>query len=399
MENTTRSIADPALAALFSPGGVIDLDGIVVGERSALQQSPMWRATMVICQQLASLPMPSYTDLGGGRREPVASIFDEPDGPDGQTVFEWKETMYAQLVLHGRAGALKIQTGLGGLARLQLRHPYTWSVSLPTIDEYKSGRLPVGGLWFDVSLDDGSQRRYDARDFWYVPDVALDGRCGVGLLQIARESLKTTIAGEAASAQLFANGALIRAIAVPADADEDIEADIPQIRRELDTRLHGPENAGKIALLNARLNIQNVAMTAVDAQLLQSRQFQIEEVARWTGVPPHILMQTEKQTSWGTGVDEQNRALGRTVLAPKANRVEQRASRLLARPRFAEVDFTKLERPSPDREIELDLSQVAAGVMTIDEYRAKRGWKPLPATVPATAPAADDPGKAGAGDA
>jgi HK97 family phage portal protein len=119
-------------------------------------------------------------------------------------------------------------------------------------------------------------------------------------------------------------------------------------------------------------------MTATDAQFLQSRQFQIEEISRWTGVPPHLLMQTEKQTSWGTGVEEQNRALGRTVLLPWAQRVEHRASRLLAVPRWVEFEFAGLERPSPDREIELLLAQVAGGLLTVNEARAYRNLPPLP---------------------
>jgi HK97 family phage portal protein len=119
-------------------------------------------------------------------------------------------------------------------------------------------------------------------------------------------------------------------------------------------------------------------MSATDAQFLQSRQFQIEEISRWTGVPPHLLMQTEKQTSWGTGVDEQNRALGRTVLSPWAQRLEGRGSRLLANPRWVELEFAGLERPSPDREIELLIQQVQAGLLTVNEARKVRNLPPLP---------------------
>jgi HK97 family phage portal protein len=121
-------------------------------------------------------------------------------------------------------------------------------------------------------------------------------------------------------------------------------------------------------------------MTNSDAQFLQSRQFQIEEISRWTGVPPHLLMQTDKQTSWGTGVDEQNRAMGRTVLAPWASRLEQRASRLLAKPRWVEFDFSGLERPSPKDEVALIISEIGAGLLTVDEGRALRNRPPLPQT-------------------
>jgi hypothetical protein len=89
-------------------------------------------------------------------------------------------------------------------------------------------------------------------------------------------------------------------------------------------------------------------------------------------------MSSEKSTSWGTGLEEQNRAMARTVLAPWANRFEQRASRLLARPRWAEFDFHGLERPAPDVEIGLLIQQVQAGLLSVDEARAIRNLPPLP---------------------
>jgi HK97 family phage portal protein len=170
---------------------------------------------------------------------------------------------------------------------------------------------------------------------------------------------------------------MISGLATPQDEGLDISDDIPKIRQELNRNVLGYENAGTIALVNRRLQFTPWTMTAQQAQFLESRQFQIEEIARWSGVPPHLLMQTDKQTSWGTGVDEQNRGLSKFVLGHWAQRVEQRASRVLARPRWCAFDFAGLERPNYQVESATDLAEVAAGVMTIDEYRAKRGRPPL----------------------
>lgn len=382
-KNQTLSISDPRLVALFG-GGVVDLDSVVVSEHTALGLSAFYRALSLISGTLASLPFRSYRE-GAQGREPVSSIFDDPDGPDGQTVYEWKESAFLHLLLHGRAGALKLKTGAGSLVRLPLVHPLCFRECLPTPDEVQRGEIPLGGLWFDVFMNDGSQVRLDANDFWYVPGLSLNGKTGVSLLTYARMSLGTSISGDRAAHNMFSKGALISGIASP---EEDLDPDdVKEARRQIDNATSGFDNAGKIVLFNKKMNISPWTMTMQDAQFLQSRQFQIEEIARWTGVPPHLLMQTEKQTSWGTGVEMQDRALGRTVLNTWSTRFEQRASRLLARPRQAEFDFTALERPAPDREIELDLSQVAAGVMTKDEYRQKRGWKPLPPQEGDNAPA------------
>lgn len=369
------SITDPALAAYFSPGGLVDLAGVQVSETSALGLSGLFRAVSLISGTLASLPMRSLREDQNGPK-PVPSVFDDPDGPDGQTVFEWKETLFAHLVIHGRAGAIKVRNEAGAVARLALVHPLSFYPELPTLAEYQSGNLPVGGLWFCINLADGSKARFDASEFWYIPALSMSPGFGLGLMQNARTSLSTAMAGDRAAAKMFSNGALISGLATPED---DLEPDeVTDIKRALDNSVSGYENAGRIAIVNRRLNFTPWTMTASDAQFLQSRQFQIEEISRWTGVPPHLLMQTDKQTSWGTGVDEQNRGLSKFVLGHWANRVEQRASRLLARPRWVEFDFAALERPNFATEIGLLIQQVGAGLLTVNEARALRNLPPLP---------------------
>lgn len=390
--NTTLSISDPALAALFTPGGFTDIAGVTVGEFSSLGLSAIYRAVSLISGTLAALPFRSYREESTGVRQTVPSIFDDPD-PDGQTPYEWKETAFAHLVLHGRAGALKVKTAAGSLAALPLVHPSAFRVDLPTLEEYASGQLPAGGVWFCVNLANGTQARLDANDFWYVPGLAMNGKIGAGLLNYARMSLATSIAGDKAAGNMFANGALIAGLATPAD-EQDITDDIPEIKRQLNTNVLGHANAGTIAVVNRRLTFTPWVMTNADAQFLQSRSFQIEEVSRWTGVPPHLLMSSEKSTSWGTGLEEQNRAMARTVLAPWAARFEQRASRLLARPRWTEFDFAGLERPAPDKEIELLLAQVAGGLLTLNEAREIRNLPPLPDAPPDK----EEPDDEGAGD-
>jgi HK97 family phage portal protein len=365
----------------FTPWSI---DGVSVSAENALTLSAFYRAMSLISQTLASLTLTSYRESGGVNIV-TPSVFDDPD-PDGQTPFEWRETLFLHMLLHGRAGAVKQTNGGGSVARLPLCAPSQFTVSVPTIADRKAGRWPAGGLWFDVQLDDGTHKRMDANGFWYVPGMSLDGKTGVSLLTYARASMVTSLSGDKAARKLFTKGALISGLATPEDDEVDITDDLPELRKQINRATGGADNAGGIAVVPRRLKLQPWSMSASDAQFLQSRQFQIEEIARWTGVPPHLLMQTDKQTSWGTGVDEQNRALGRTVLNPWAQRVEHRASRLLARPRWAEFDFAALERPSPDREIELLIQQVQAGILTVDEARKIRNLPPLPQPDPAPAP-------------
>jgi len=192
---------------------------------------------------------------------------------------------------------------------------------------------------------------------------------------VARNSLGTAIAGDRAAAKMFASGALHSGIVTP---EEDVtEEEAKTIKESLNAKVSGWENAGEIAVVNRRLKFTPWTMSLEDAQFLQSRQFQVEEIARWTGVPPHLLMQTEKQTSWGTGVAEQNRGLSRFTLQSYTSRTEERLSRLLPAPRFCEFDFAGLLQPAPEVEIPLLIQQVAAGLMTPNEARRIRGMDPI----------------------
>jgi HK97 family phage portal protein len=398
------SVREWGFAAMFAPGGVADYSGAKIDQDQAMGLSAVFRAVSLVAGTLGSLPLETLRRLDNGTDERVTSIFDDPDGPDGQTQFEWTETFFAHLMIHGKAGALKIRNAAGGLVRLPLVHPGLFTVEAH--DESKHGeRPPVGGYWFRVQIGDGKYVKLDGESFWWVPAMSLDGRTGLGLLQVARGSLATTQAGDRRSHSIMANGAQMSGIASPEDDLEEGES-LDEVRRELNAATAGVDNAGKIALVTRRLNFTPWAMTAVDAQLLGSRQFQIEEVARWSGVPPHLLMQTEKQTSWGTGVEEQNRALGRTVLNPWSNRLEGRGSRLLANPRRLQIDFSGLERPSPDKEIELLLKQTGGKpILTQNEARKRLGLPPvaggnvLNAPAPAQVPAGGDPDPEGDPDA
>lgn len=386
-ENVSRSIADPTLASLFSPGGTVDLSGIPVGEQNVLGLSAMFRAVSLISQQLAMLPMPTFEPGPDGTPAPVRSIFDDPDGPDGQTVFEWKESLFANAIIHGRAYALMIKYAAGGVARLCVIHPLCVRTEEPSLEEYRARldpsydgdlRWPKGGLWHTVDLGDGSQIKLDANDILYIPGLSTDAKYPWGLINIARASMRNSIAADKASGNMFVKGALISGVVSPMDEVDAADFDPNEIRRQLRNAASGPENAGEIAVINRRLNFTPWTMTAVDAQFMQSREFQIEEISRWTGVPPHLLMQTSKQSSWGTGIEEQNRALGRTVLAPWATRFEQRFNRVVASQRYVKVDFRELERPSPQDEQNMLINLVNAGLATPNEARKKLHWETIP---------------------
>lgn len=367
--SASYSISDPHLLELFNIGGQ-NYANVNVSEWSALGLSAVYRAVSLISSTVASLPLRTLREVDGTRTR-VSSFLDDPGGANGPTRFEWTETVMLHLLLHGNAFLLHVFNGAGSLMALEPIHPACVTVEWETDT---TGRR-TGRKIFTVTLLDGSLVTLSQDLMTHIPAMSLDGLRGVSPIWVARNSLGTAIAGDRAAAKLFATGALHSGIVTPEEDISDDDAKI--IKASLNAKIAGWENAGEIAVINRKLKFTPWTMSMEDAQFLQSRQFSIEEVARWYGVPPHLLMQTEKQTSWGTGVAEQNRGLARYTLSSWTSRIEERLSRLLPAPRFVEFDFAGLLKPSPEQEIPLLIQQVEAGLMTVNEARRIRGMDPV----------------------
>lgn len=366
-EERSISIADPAAFALF--GGSPTLAGPTVNETSALGLSAVYRSVTLIAGTVATLPLRTLQAGADGTPTRVASFLDSPGGVNGPTPFEWMETVLLHLLLHGNAYLAHIYGGAGQILGLQPIHPSAVSVE----------HLKDGTKFYRVALSDGKTQDFDDRSMTHIMDSSTDGIRGLSRLQVARESFATSIAGERSAARMFKDGALMSAIAT---VDEALDEETAKtIKEGLDRKAAGEANAGQIALINRKVNIHPWSVSPVDAQFLESRAFQVEEVARWYGVPPHLLAQTEKQTSWGSGISEQNRALSTYTLESWTTRIQQRLTRLLNvdRPtgRKAEFDYTALIQPDPKTEIELLVKQVGGPFLTVNEARKIRNLPPI----------------------
>jgi HK97 family phage portal protein len=369
-ENLT-SIGDPSIAFLF--GVQPTLARVNVNERTALGASAFWRGVMLIAGTIAGLPLKSYRDTAEGQRQQVRSWVDSP-GARRLTPFEWKEMCLLHAILHGNVYLEHLTNGAGGMAGTWPHHPLAVS---PEWERTPTGKF-TGRKLYRTTLEDGRRHTFVEHDtMTQIMGPSLDGLRGMSVLEVARQSLGTAIAGDQAQANLFGSGALFSGLVTPDDADEVDPDDADKIKTELKEQAGGWHQAGGLVFVNRKLNFTPWTMSAVDAQFLQSRQFEVEEIARWLGVPPHLLMQTEKQTSWGTGVESQNRGLSRFSLAGWTGRLEQRLTWTLGEPRFCEFDYAGLERPTPEQEIQLLIAQVNAGLLTPNEARKIRNMPPV----------------------
>lgn len=386
--NLLISISDPALAEIFQIGPG-NYSGVTVNESSALASATVYRCVALVAGTVGTLPLDTLR-VNNGVQTPLASVFDDPD-PGGLTPMSWKETITAHILLHGNAYLQKIYGAVGQVVALKIIHPLFVTIELP---DPRAEEQPKGGKWFRVSMIDGTSYRFDANVIEHIMGLSMNGYEGMSVLTAARNGLGTALAADRAAATMFDKGALISGI-VTSDDQDFTRKEAKQVKADLDRRMNGWNNAGGIPVVNRKLKFTPWQMTAQDAQFLESRRFQVEEICRWFGVHPSLIGVMGAVSNWGTGVEQQQIGLGRFNLAHITTRIEQTLSRLKASTVSVKFDYSALERPNPQDQIASIIAQInckdaeGRSLMTIDEGRALLNRPPLPAAQPAIEPAPD----------
>lgn len=348
--------------------------GVHVSPEKSLGLSAVFRSVSLISGTVATLPLKSYRDEPDGTRRRVPSFLDNPGGPDGLTQFEWTELVLTHLLLWGNAYLAHQVGGAGQLIGLIPLHPSAVDVKQVQSKEEAARYYPYT-KYFTVTMTDGSQRDYTPLEITHIMAITLDGLTGLSPISVNRQAIGTGMAGDRAAAKMFGSGMMISGLVT---TEEDVDQEEATIIKEgLDRKVAGVDNAGQLAFVNRSLKFTPWTMPAVDAQFIESRIHQVEEVSRIFGIPPHLLGQTEKQTSWGTGVTEQNRGLSRYTLMPWTSRIEQRLSRLLVNKQLCEYDYAGLLQGSAQEELQMLIDQIGAGILTVDEARRIRNLEPL----------------------
>lgn len=357
--------------------------GVVVSAQSSLGLASVYRAVSIISGTIATLPLKTYRDMPDGTRVRVLGFLDNPGGPGGLTQYEWTELVLVHLLLWGNAYLAHEYGGAGQLVGLVPLHPSAVEVKQVKTKQEQARYYPYL-KYFTVTMADGTSRDWSPFEITHVTALSTDGFKGLSPIELNRQAIGTGMAGDLAAAQMFGAGGMPAGLVT---TEEDVSSEeAVAIVEGLNRKLTGPANAGKWAFVNRALKFQPWTMPASDMQFVESRVHQVEEVARIFGVPPHLLGQTEKQTSWGTGVTEQNRGLSRYTLMGWTSRLEQRLTRLLPNKQLAEYDYAGLLQGSAQEEIEILIKQVEKGILTINEARAIRNLPPLPAgTIPSPA--------------
>ena len=281
--------------------------------------------------------------------------------------FNWVETIVLHLMNHSEAYLKYVTNGGGEVIGLIPVHP----MAVDKVEWVGTDKR------YKVGLKGGGSIDYMTGELTQILGPSMDGLRGLSPLRLFRQTLNTSLTADRAAHKAFTSGASIGGF-VSTAPDEDVDdTQAKVISDKLNAKIAGPDNAGQIAFINRHLSFSPWSMTLEDAQFIESRTFQIEEVARITGVPPHLLMSTQKVTSWGTGIAEQNLGLAKYTLMLISSRLEAALGAVLAEDEFCEFDYKGLLAGTPKDEVELLIKQVEAGLLTDDEARAIQNRPPL----------------------
>jgi HK97 family phage portal protein len=231
------------------------------------------------------------------------------------TSFELWETAFGHVLLWGNAYLQTLRDQTGRIAELWPVHP----------SRVKTGRAK--DLTKVYVVDGNLDAPFTDREILHVPGFGYDGVLGLSPIQCARQGIGLSLAAERYGAKLFGSGSLASGLLTTDKALSEVQATALKDRWAAKTK--GLQNAHEVAILDNGAKFQQLSIPPEDAQFIESRRFQIAEVARIFGVPPHMLMETDRSTSWGTGIEQQGIGFVVYTLRPWLTRFEQRISRIL----------------------------------------------------------------------
>lgn len=378
----TRATWEPA-GELYPYPGTVSSAGQRVNATTALQVSAVFACIRLLSETIATLPVATYSRRGGARREITSPLWlDYPTAePGGLGRIDLISQLVLSLLLEGNAYlAVRWAPDNTAIVGLDVLDPSRITTHTVMVD---GSRRKVFEAW-DVDADGNEVAigYFTSREILHIPGMMLPGDfTGVSPINYARESIGLALAAQTYGSKFFANGAVPSAIVeVPGAMSEE---GLTRAREAWRLANSGPESAHRVALLTEGAKFSKVSLSPDEAQFLQTRAFQVPEIARIFGVPPHLIADASGSTSWGSGLAEQNQAFSMFSLRPWLERIEAGFTRLLFaetadRMKFVKFSLDGIQRGAPKERMELYSLGLQNGIYSINEVRASEDLAPLP---------------------
>ncbi|KPC53018.1 phage portal protein [Amantichitinum ursilacus] len=353
--------------------------GVPVNEKTAMRVSAVYAAVSLIGGAVSNMPLDIYRGVGddavkANQDSKLFWLFNEELSPAWSAPVAWEFSM-SSLMLHGDSmwrilRASPVSPDIVGFE--------PWNPLAVWVQRVR------GRLVYTMVDPDGQVFVLDQDDVLHVPGVGFDGLRGMSPIRHAalRSAVGVAHAADGFAASFFSNGARPD-FALTTDGKLSDEA-VKILRDTWEQRHSGTHNAHKPAVLTGGLKVQQLTMTSQDAQLLDTRKFQIEDIARIYGVPPHMIGSMDKTSAWGTGIEQLSISFVRYTLMrhlvkfqAEINRKCFRTGRYSAR--FDAWGLEKGDLSSLFTSLRVAVGRAGEpGLITINEARAKAGMPKVP---------------------
>lgn len=298
--------------------------GKIVTERSSMQMTAVYSCVRILAEAVAGLPLQFYRYTEDGSKEKAVDhslyflLHDEPN-PE-MTSFVFRETLMTHLLLWGNAYAQIIRNGKGEVVAL-----YPLMPNRMTVDRNEKGQLYYS---YQTSKDEavtmkGSTVILKPQDVLHIPGLGFDGLVGYSPIAMAKNTIGMAIACEEYGAKFFANGATPSGILEHPGTVKDPA----KVRESWNSAFGGSSNSNKVAVLEEGMKYTPISISPEQAQFLETRKFQIDEIARIFRVPPHMVGDLEKSSF--SNIEQQSLEFVKYTLDPWVSRWEQSMMRSL----------------------------------------------------------------------
>ncbi|MCH3972865.1 MAG: phage portal protein [Oscillospiraceae bacterium] len=301
--------------------------GKAVTERSAMQISAVYACVRVLSEAIASLPLHLYRYTDKNSKEKAVDhplyplLHDEPNSE--MTSFIFRETLMTHLLLWGNAYAQIIRNGRGEVTAL-----YPLMANRMRVDRDENGHLYYE---YQMSTSDAPTMkagtvRLTPSDVLHIPGLGFDGLVGYSPIAMAKNSIGMAMATEEYGATFFKNGANPSGILSMPGVVKDPE----KIRNSWEAGFGGSSNSNKVAILEEGMTYTPISISPEQAQFLETRKFQLDEIARIFRIPPHMIGDLEHATF--SNIEQQSLEFVTYTLEPWLVRWEQSMQRSLLSP-------------------------------------------------------------------
>lgn len=317
---------------LFGPS----TSGKNVNEFTAMQTTAVYACVRILSETLAALPLQLYRYTPGGKERvydhPLYHLLHDEPNPE-MTSFIFRETLMSHLLIWGNAYAQIIRDRLGRVQGLYPLRP-----DKMTVCRDESGQIYY--IYTKTTDENPAIKPYGQvplrkDEVLHIPGLGFDGLVGYSPIAMARNAVGMTMACEEYGASFFANGASPSGVL----EHPGVLKDPAKVRDSWNAVYQGSANAHKVAVLEEGMKYQQIGIPPEEAQFLETRKFQLNEIARLYRIPPHMIGDLEKSSF--NNIEQQSMEFVKYTLDPWVIRWEQAMQKALFLPEEKKQYFLK----------------------------------------------------------